>query len=500
MKDLRSAARERTVPVFLCFAFFAAWALTAMTPLLADDFLYAFSYANNLRLDTLESVLSSLRAHRAYINGRVPSHFLVMCFLTKPKWVFNLCNALVLTLLLGAQACFLRVWGRERLLPLSGALVWLCMPVFGQVFLWLDGACNYAWGLMLALWVLLPFYRSCCKGEWTWPLWKKLAFLPLCLVAGMYSEHISFSLLAASSLLLLARALEEKRLRLYPLLALGCCVIGYGSLLLSPPMRRAIAALLDGGGNGVLLRLLLGLLAALILALLGLKLLRALLRRGKRAALCRTLRLLVLLGWLGAAALLGLGALREEAAALAALQAWLSSSALGLLSALALWALSLLSALLRGAEKRRVLSAALLGFGGLSCFALLPMASYIPARATASAVLFLLLAALSLIELPRRALLRRVVTVGAALLLALSLLLGLTDIVALHRQGVAREREIREQLATGTDTVYIHAYGCATKYAALYGLADLEPVSAEWPRYSIGCYYGIEHAIALPRE
>ena len=122
MPDLRGTARRRAVPLFLFFAFCAVWTLTALTPLIADDYIYAFSYADGSRLNSLDGILLSLRHHSIFVNARVLSHFLVMSFLTLPKWVFNLCNALVLTAGLATQAGFLRVWGRERLLPCAAAV------------------------------------------------------------------------------------------------------------------------------------------------------------------------------------------------------------------------------------------------------------------------------------------------------------------------------------------------------------------------------------------
>lgn len=501
MQDLRNTARRRAVPLFLFCAFCLVWGYTTLTPLIADDFNYAFSYAIDVRLDSLWSILFSLNAHYRFINGRLLSHFFAMLFLTVPKGVFNLANALVFTLGLGLQGRFLRVWGRERLLPLAAALLWLCLPVYGQVFFWLDGACNYSWGLTLALAVLLPFYRAACGDAPCWPLWKKLAFLPLCFASGAYSEHISLSLLAAAFFLLLLRSLTEKRAARYPLLAFCVLALGYLSLMLSPTMRLMLKRLLQSGALAALLPKLLALLFSAALALLlALRLLRRLAANGRWRPLCRVLRALVALGWSGAAPVLGWRAFSSAASPLAGLAAWLSSTALGVLSALALLAFSLLSALLRGTERRRLLSAALLGLGGLCSLLLFPLSNYFPARASASLVLFAILASLSLLEPPARPAPRRVLAALFALLFLLSFTLGTADIVRLHGQAVERERIIREELAAGSDTVALRPYTCSTKYAALYGLPDLEPPEAEWPRDRIGIYYGIAHLISLPRE
>lgn len=47
------------------------------------------------------------------------------------------------------------------------ACIWLLTPAFGQVMLWLDGACNYLWSLFFNLLFILPFVRLFLNGRKT---------------------------------------------------------------------------------------------------------------------------------------------------------------------------------------------------------------------------------------------------------------------------------------------------------------------------------------------
>lgn len=60
--------------------FFLVFALSLLTPMLADDYSYSFSYADRSRISSVSAIISSLEAHRSYMNGRMASHFLPIYF------------------------------------------------------------------------------------------------------------------------------------------------------------------------------------------------------------------------------------------------------------------------------------------------------------------------------------------------------------------------------------------------------------------------------------
>ena len=487
--------KERRGVALLSLAVFAlVLLLTWLTPLVADDYNYAFSWADDERIRSLGDVAASIRCHRLYTNGRVFSHGFVQLFTAAPHWVFALCNGAAAAL----EALLLCRLLRHCRRPLAAAagtlmLLWICMPAFGQVYLWQDGACNYSWGLLLALAMLNPFYDA-CEGETPLPLWGLLLALPLTFAAGAWSEHISFSLLLGCAL---ALGLAWHRSRRFPaglavlLLSGG---LGYLYLVLAPSslggnssrvlgLRDALNALgerLAGvpGGLWTLLGLGLTALAALILCLRKL---------GGR----KTLGLAFALGSLALVGVMGLMGLKILLAG-EGLYGLISATAVCLPAAYLCFTLPFALALLGKTEGERLLFPALLFFSGLGSVALFLVASYFPPRGSAVSVLFALLGGamcFDLLHLPR---LKKAAAAAVALVFVLCLALGTADILAVHRSELQRQELIR--LARESDGVLIAPpHPVRSKYSAQYGLADLNP-EGDWPNDVMARYYGLKQA------
>ena len=179
--NLMQKLRPRRAEAALYLAvFFLMLLFSALTPMLADDYSYCFSWVDDSRIRSLGQIVSSMALHRQLTNGRVFTHGLVQLLLMFPRGIFALLNAGAAVLLLSLFRSFLGELkpGRRALLLLTGALLlWDLTPVFGQVFLWLDGAVNYGWGLCLLLLFLRPYALLWLRGEDARPLWRKLLFL-----------------------------------------------------------------------------------------------------------------------------------------------------------------------------------------------------------------------------------------------------------------------------------------------------------------------------------
>ena len=206
------------------------------TDLVADDYRYCFSYADDSRIVSVAQILPSMAAHRYSMNGRVVAHFLVQLFLLWPKTVFDLANALFFTALVWLTARLAR-WDGERnallLLTVFGCL-WILQPDFGQTFLWLTGAVNYLWcGVFCLLW-LLPwarYYRLARapgKGG-------QLALALGSLLVGAYSENSTVALVAMALCFLLLHLLERREAPPgWMLLSLAAMLAGFFFMMLAP--------------------------------------------------------------------------------------------------------------------------------------------------------------------------------------------------------------------------------------------------------------------------
>ena len=194
-RDMKSNCTKILILTYIC-VFFAMLVMTSLTPMLADDFSYSFSMADGQRISGIGDVVRSLIAHREKVNGRMVSHGLAMLFLMAPKMLFNVFNAGNAVFLLWLMSRFFQHEEKKKntWLFLSAVfLIWLFMPVFGQVFLWLDGSLNYSWALSSVLLFVFPYYAEFMDEETA--IRKKIPlqalFILISFIAGAYSENAS---------------------------------------------------------------------------------------------------------------------------------------------------------------------------------------------------------------------------------------------------------------------------------------------------------------------
>lgn len=149
----------------LYFLFFLL--LNVLTPLVSDDYRYAFSFATGERITNFWQIFPSLYEHYFTMHGRTAVHFFTQLMLLLGKPVFNVLNAAVAALLLLGLYRLAAGRGKKNLAVLLGlgALSFLFTPAFGQTMLWLDGACNYLWGVAILIWVLVPFRDAVLGGQ-----------------------------------------------------------------------------------------------------------------------------------------------------------------------------------------------------------------------------------------------------------------------------------------------------------------------------------------------
>ncbi len=208
----------------------------AFTQEFADDYNYHFSWFDGERIDSVLDIFPSMGVHYTKVNGRLVAHFFVQLFEMLPKALFNIVNtALFLAMLVLMQYICV---GKQRhniaLLALFGA-VWVFTPAFGQVFLWLDGSCNYLWGVVIGLLFALPFIRAFLFDKPVQSLPLNILLVVFGLFAGAYSENGSAGFIAIVILIQLAQLiLQHKRLSIWGVAATVSSLIGFGLMILAP--------------------------------------------------------------------------------------------------------------------------------------------------------------------------------------------------------------------------------------------------------------------------
>lgn len=493
---MRKMRHKKTILICRAAFFAAVFAITCiltfLTPLIADDYNYAFSWADRTRVDNLTLVIKSMITHRQWTHGRVFAQGWVTIFMMWPKWVFSLANAAVVTVFYAALYHFFQRAEAER--PLLAclavaALYWICMPAFGQVFLWLDGSCNYFWGATLA-WVLIELEQSFRNRPKKW-MWM-IGLLPLAFVAGAWSEHISFAMLVIIFLFIIWFWVTGREFPLFDVMTLLAGIAGYLFLMFSPSMLPSIlknrAIKVIGSHLQTLTRIMVNrwwillLIAATVFGLwLWLKGMPD--RRTRWAALSMTAcGICLFTTFLFVIIILVRRGIFEL----------VSSTQTGFLMMLTCFLYVLGRAISQGVRKETIAEAVILSIGGLSALALFALAMYIPARGFCAPVVFMGIATERLgiaIHWKHKNAVRTVL----AGIFVICFALGFADIMRVSK--AAHYRELAIEQALQSDGVLVTTpYPVKTKYSAQYGLSDLEN-GEYWPNETIQEFYGLKGII-----
>ena len=225
-------------------------ALNILTPYICDDYTYRLNFATGEPLRSFGEIFGSMYAHSFSMNGRLISHGLAQVFMLLSPGVFDVVNTAVFV---GTLWLMHRLCGSESalLLACSFCLLWLLMPVFGQVALWQVGAVNYFWSLGALLLYIAPELVRFLEGRvLLWRKWPLAAFCVYSFFFGWYNEIASFvGICMVPCLILLGRWLNNAKIRLHRLLPVLFAVLGYAVMLSMP----AQAANKSGGLTAALL-------------------------------------------------------------------------------------------------------------------------------------------------------------------------------------------------------------------------------------------------------
>lgn len=178
------------------------YALNYYTPLYADDYSYSFSFSTGERMETPAQILDSQIGHYKNTNGRIITHSLAQLFLLAGDQAFNLFNVVFFLLLLyliyfHGQGTFRRF--STGTFAMSAMLLFLTCPAFGQSFLWITGAANYLYGILIVLCVLIPYRKQANGASADYPLLLEIVaaivYLALGIIAGWTNENTSVAMI-----------------------------------------------------------------------------------------------------------------------------------------------------------------------------------------------------------------------------------------------------------------------------------------------------------------
>lgn len=223
------------------FAFFilligvGMYILNHYTTLIADDYNYSFCFGH--RTTGIMDILQSQYHHYFEWGGRVVAHSIAQIFLMYDKFVFDVANTFAYLAMI--LVVYFHAIGKFKFYPLLFLLInllfFLCMPVFGQVFLWVVGACNYLWGPLLVFLYLVPYRLQYSKA--TPVIANKLLsviFGLMGVIAGWTNENLGLTLAFLILVFIYLYWCEHKKVYLWCVCALIGSVIGAIALIVAP--------------------------------------------------------------------------------------------------------------------------------------------------------------------------------------------------------------------------------------------------------------------------
>lgn len=424
---------KKSVYILMGLLFFYMLLLNCLTPFIADDYVYRFSFKDGTLNRSVMDVAKSMYAHCFSMNGRVVSHSLESLFLLLPKLLFDLCNAAVYVLLMyglyricnfGKQAC-------PALFLVISMAFWCFMPVFGQVALWQVGALNYLWGLAVGIAFLLPYAVCYVNSKDPLPkLWMKIVFSVAALLVGMYTEVTSFvAILLGLFLLVLSGVTGRIKWKSWLWIPLAVALVGFLIMMRMPAEINAKQ------GEMTLAQLM----------------------RGFDTA---TEMLELYLKW-----------------------------------PCIIWGVCFALGVYGKVRSERLVLSGLFAFGAVVGNFMLTVASYYPERCLCTSCMLLVLACGVLLpELKNGGLGAFRAGAGAALAVAFlfSLARGSYDIYRTYTDFTARETIIAQDVQEGKRELALPLVHAHTQYSAFWDTKDLDTEIADtWPNNQMAEYYGV---------
>ncbi|HJH71609.1 MAG TPA: DUF6056 family protein [Bacteroidaceae bacterium] len=199
---------KKLVLVYLSL-FFLFYLINILTPLIADDYIYAFNFTDHSRISNIYDVFESQYTHYQKINGRLIPHIFEQIFAgITGKWLFNIINTFfILTLIFIISKYYLSNNLSENnkinniLLTAFAILFLFTYP--GQTVFWMAGALNYLWPTVFAL-ILLHIFKSKVSVN--------LFFIGfISLFAAWFQEAISIPMTCLFGILLLKKEYRNKK-------------------------------------------------------------------------------------------------------------------------------------------------------------------------------------------------------------------------------------------------------------------------------------------------
>ena len=246
-----------TIALITLLIGFLFYILNYYTPLFADDYSYSFSFSTGERMESISQIIDSQIGHYQNTNGRSITHSLAQMFLLAGDDTFNFINVfffLLLLYLIYFHACGSFKNFSIAKISMIAMLLFLSCPAFGQSFLWITGAANYLYGILIILCVLLPYRIQANGCAATYPLLAEIiaaiVYLLLGVIAGWTNENTSVAMIVMMICYMVFFHIKSIKIHAWNITGCVGAVVGCFLMLSSP---GTASRLNTAGGSGGLI-------------------------------------------------------------------------------------------------------------------------------------------------------------------------------------------------------------------------------------------------------
>ncbi|MBR3602964.1 MAG: hypothetical protein IKL49_11685 [Lachnospiraceae bacterium] len=212
-------------------SFVAFYIYNILTPLMSDDLLFDKSLYHSIA-DIF------IQEYQQYMNwnGRSVLQVILKVFSLLPKSFFNVCISIcyVVTLLL----IYWNIRGRKAydsfLYVLINVLVWNYAVDFSQTMLWMGGACNYLWGIMIILGFITIYRKLLEKQEIKNKSLIAVGMFLFGVLAGWGNENTSGGAILIILLFTTIYYYNTRKLEKWMVSGIGGMIVGFLFMFLAP--------------------------------------------------------------------------------------------------------------------------------------------------------------------------------------------------------------------------------------------------------------------------
>ena len=201
------------------------------TPMITDDYSYS------LGINSVSDIIKSQYEHYFNWGGRSVAHFLAQLWLLIGKPLFNAANTIIYFLFI-MLVCFHITGSIKKFNPLLFIIInmsfWILTPVWGEIFVWLTGSCNYLWTTTIILLFLAPFRKHLGDNEWKLNIPLSILYLFIGALAGWSNENSGAALLFFFIGYFIIKKLKDDKVRLFEILCLIGFLTGFILLICAP--------------------------------------------------------------------------------------------------------------------------------------------------------------------------------------------------------------------------------------------------------------------------